>query len=472
MTTHLFALGNRARSIAAVAVLAFAAVLITAPTPARAASGRRAPVLAQGAGMGAKPSAQVRAVQRALPRRGYDIGPPGVDGRVGPLTAAAVRRMQADYGLAVDGGVGNHTRTALRPPRLRVSQKSRSHTDRRLKATHELKARSTERSAARSVAPLTTARNMSLDLGQPRGNLLDSAVAGALGAVITLLSAMAVGLAHGRRSLRQEVLAAKVAPSPTNQASWERPMQLVDDADTAAPVSATVAAVRPSPSHLPPGQAVIGYVTVFSTDSGSGEEDEASAAIEATCGRSGWKLLEIVRDRENGRILARPGLGYALERIADGHANGLVVSDLQRLSRSIVDLGVLMAWFRDVHATLIALDLDIDTSTPEGHHVAATLIALSAREHERLANRTRNGPAGRPTGRPAVSHRPELLERIAAMRAANMTLQAIADQLNAERVPTLRGGTTWRPSSIQTALGYRRPVPRDHLPSLDRRARP
>jgi hypothetical protein len=38
-----------------------------------------------------------------------------------------------------------------------------------------------------------------------------------------------------------------------------------------------------------------------------------------------------------------------------------------------------------------------------------------------------------------------------------MTLQAIADRLNAEGVPTLRGGKLWRPSSVQVALGYRRP---------------
>jgi hypothetical protein len=53
-----------------------------------------------------------------------------------------------------------------------------------------------------------------------------------------------------------------------------------------------------------------------------------------------------------------------------------------------------------------------------------------------------------------------------------MTLQAIADQLNAEGVPTLRGGKKWRPSSIQGALGYRRPDPRDHLPSPCARAGP
>ena len=38
-----------------------------------------------------------------------------------------------------------------------------------------------------------------------------------------------------------------------------------------------------------------------------------------------------------------------------------------------------------------------------------------------------------------------------------MTLQAIADKLNDEGVATLRGGTHWRPSSVQAAAGYKRP---------------
>jgi hypothetical protein len=54
------------------------------------------------------------------------------------------------------------------------------------------------------------------------------------------------------------------------------------------------------------------------------------------------------------------------------------------------------------------------------------------------------------------------------MRSANMTLQQIADQFNAESIPTLRGGREWRPSSIQTALGYRRPGPRDRRPPAHR----
>ena len=43
------------------------------------------------------------------------------------------------------------------------------------------------------------------------------------------------------------------------------------------------------------------------------------------------------------------------------------------------------------------------------------------------------------------------------MRAQGLSLQAISDTLNAEGVPTLRGGTHWRPSSVQAATGYKRP---------------
>jgi hypothetical protein len=52
---------------------------------------------------------------------------------------------------------------------------------------------------------------------------------------------------------------------------------------------------------------------------------------------------------------------------------------------------------------------------------------------------------------------PALNQRIVELRQSGLTLQAIADRLNAEGVPTLRGGAKWRPSSVQAAAGYRRP---------------
>jgi hypothetical protein len=57
------------------------------------------------------------------------------------------------------------------------------------------------------------------------------------------------------------------------------------------------------------------------------------------------------------------------------------------------------------------------------------------------------------------------------MREEGMTLQAIADRLNEEGVPTVRGGAKWRHSSVQTAAGYvRRPRARVVLKDLTRMA--
>ena len=125
-----------------------------------------------------------------------------------------------------------------------------------------------------------------------------------------------------------------------------------------------------------------------------------------------------------------------------------------------------MAWFRDTDARLVALDLNLDTCTPAGRQIASTLIARGNAER-RSAQAAQNGGAeARNHGRPALKDHPELIERIAAMRSANMTLQQIADQFNADNIPTLRGGMQWRPSSIQAGLGYRRPGARDRVTSL------
>jgi hypothetical protein len=50
------------------------------------------------------------------------------------------------------------------------------------------------------------------------------------------------------------------------------------------------------------------------------------------------------------------------------------------------------------------------------------------------------------------------------MRAADTTLSTIAEQLNAEGVPTLPGRKKRWPASMQAALGYRPSGPRDHVP--------
>ena len=219
---------------------------------------------------------------------------------------------------------------------------------------------------------------------------------------------------------------------------------------------------------------VIGYTRVSTAEQalsglGLGAQERA---IRDSCERRRWELVDVVRDEgASGKDLERPGLRRALERIAAGKADGLVVSKLDRLSRSVVDFGHLLEWFEVAGATLAALDLGVDTSTPQGKLVANVLAAVAEWERDTIAQRTKDGLAaaradGRPVSRASTSDRPELAERIRTMKAAGETLHEIAAQLNAEGISTPRGGSEWRPSSLQTVLGYQRRRPRRRIATL------
>jgi uncharacterized protein (DUF433 family) len=118
----------------------------------------------------------------------------------------------------------------------------------------------------------------------------------------------------------------------------------------------------------------------------------------------------------------------------------------------------------ELDARLVVIDIDLDTGTEQGRVAARALARVGALEREQeqdLEPEIASAAPARAGGRPAVADRPLLQRRIALMRASGMTLQAIADTLNREGVPTLRGGSEWRPSSVQAAVGYKRPRRQD-----------
>jgi DNA invertase Pin-like site-specific DNA recombinase len=223
---------------------------------------------------------------------------------------------------------------------------------------------------------------------------------------------------------------------------------------------------------------VIGYCRVSTAEqAASGYSLKAQErAIRGAVQRRGWELAELVTEEgASGKSMERPGLIGALESIAAGESGGLIVSKLDRLSRSVVDFGSLLDWMAEAEATLVALDYDLDTSTPNGRMVATIIMAVAEWERETIAQRTSTGLSaarqeGKPIGPPSVADRPELAKRIQALRDRGLSLREIADKLNAAGEPTLRGGAEWRPSSIERALGYVRPRRRRRpavLPSLN-----
>lgn len=182
--------------------------------------------------------------------------------------------------------------------------------------------------------------------------------------------------------------------------------------------------------------------------------------------------LVVMRDEGiSGKTLERPALMRALGRIAAGESDGLVVAKLDRLTRSVIDFAMLLEWFTVARAQLVALDFDLDTSTPTGRMIGVIMASVAEWERGVIAQRTRDALAaarakGKPVGPPAVADRAQVAARIRRMREGGATLQAICDALNAEAVPTARGGSAWRPSAVQTALGYQRRARRRRIASL------
>jgi DNA invertase Pin-like site-specific DNA recombinase len=188
------------------------------------------------------------------------------------------------------------------------------------------------------------------------------------------------------------------------------------------------------------------------------EMEQQLKALERHCARAGWTLVTLVREIGATRR-ARPALDYAFERLERGDAECLLVADLGRLCRSVAQLRSLLERLDRAGARLVSLRPPIDTGTPAGRDAAQILCAISDWERIRAAERSRNAlAAAREKGAVPPGIEPALQRRICRMRRSGMTLQAIVDELNSDGVPTVRGGALWRPSSVQAAIGYKRPA--------------
>jgi DNA invertase Pin-like site-specific DNA recombinase len=179
-------------------------------------------------------------------------------------------------------------------------------------------------------------------------------------------------------------------------------------------------------------------------------------AIDEFCRRKGWDLLALLRDVEvePRKRPGQPALIHAIEQLRTGQAASLVVAEVSQLCSSVAELGAVLEAVEHAGARVVSLEPAFDTGAPIGRTIGRTLASISDWERVRRAEMT---AAARSKAGVAHAIPSGLRRRIVRMRSAGMTLQAIADQLHEEGVPTIRGGARWRPSSVQGALGYKRP---------------
>lgn len=200
---------------------------------------------------------------------------------------------------------------------------------------------------------------------------------------------------------------------------------------------------------------VCGYVRVSTSeqaDSGAGLAAQR-AAIESECARRGWQLVAILEDGGfSGKNLVRPALQEAFAMLKAGQTNVLMVSKVDRLSRSVLDFATVLATAERQRWSLVALDLGVDTTTPTGQLMANILAATAEYERKLIGQRTREGLAAKRAAGVRLG-RPRLLDgavadRIRSARQAGSTLQAIADRLNSDGVTTPTG-RSWSPALVR-----------------------
>lgn len=220
--------------------------------------------------------------------------------------------------------------------------------------------------------------------------------------------------------------------------------------------SVSALAVRKAAAATTGGRAVriIGYVRVSTgeqADSGAGLQAQRQA-IETACETRGFMLVDVIEDAgASGKTLSRPGLDRALAHIKESHADGIMVSKLDRLSRSVVDFNNLLDKARKGGWKVIVLDADVDTTTPMGEAMANMVAVFAQLERRMIGQRTKDALAvkraqGVVLGRPRVIDE-TLRERVREMRQGDLSFRSIADALAAEGVPTGHGGV-WHPSTV------------------------
>ncbi len=212
---------------------------------------------------------------------------------------------------------------------------------------------------------------------------------------------------------------------------------------------------------------VIAYVRVSTNE--QAERGVSLAAqvqkIRAYCQLNGYTCVEVIRDDGySAKDLKRPGLKRILEELSlkGRRYEGIVVTKLDRLTRSVRDL-VRLTELADIHkVALISMEEGVDTKTATGKLFRTLVTVFSEWEREVMGERTREALAYKRRNGERVGTIPygfavaedgkrlvpvpdeqKVLARIQKERDGGMAYWLIADSLNADLIPSKSGGTWW-----------------------------
>lgn len=202
---------------------------------------------------------------------------------------------------------------------------------------------------------------------------------------------------------------------------------------------------------------VIGYTRVSTAEQAKDGWTLAyqRKAIEAECERRGWELVEVIEDAGfTGRNDDRPGLQRALAMLAKRNGpRAVVMARLDRLARSTQHLCEYIDLCRRQKWSMVALDVQLDTTTATGRLMVRLLAAIAEWESEVNGERVREGMAearasGKVFGFQSKTD-PTTVTYITKSRRRGDTYAAIARRLEKRGTPTPGGGARWYASTVE-----------------------
>jgi DNA invertase Pin-like site-specific DNA recombinase len=184
-------------------------------------------------------------------------------------------------------------------------------------------------------------------------------------------------------------------------------------------------------------------------------------ALAAACRKRGWRLLEPV---DEAGLAAQernaPGLERALRLLESGAANALVAAKRERLDQALGELAALLASAQRQGWALVALDCAGQPATAAAEASASVLASFARCERRSISERTKAALAAARAQGVRLGRPPQMsqyaIERIRRERAAGKSLAAIANGLNADRIPTAQGGRRWYPATVRYTLNRTR----------------
>ncbi len=201
----------------------------------------------------------------------------------------------------------------------------------------------------------------------------------------------------------------------------------------------------------------LGYCRVSTEDQARNGHglDAQRDTINAAAATRGWPVEMIADEGASGKRV-NGGLRLALDHLATGRADALVVAKMDRLARSVLHASQIMEQARTQGWNLVICDLALDLSTPQGKAMASMLATFAELEREMIATRTREGlvaarARGKQVGRPPLVDA-STVDRICRERDAGASFARIATALAADGVLSPEGRPAWQASTVRRIL--------------------